>query len=87
MAHVFRNDVIEWFVGADLADARAAAEDFYRNTVGEMPESYNENIEELRQEPDDKLLTMEDDDGTKVSKTCAEWAATLRHGFLGTTEV
>lgn len=80
--HVYRNDVTEWFVAESLGDAVEVAREY----LGEVCEMDPAEMDlDFSQEPDNKPLTM-DDDGTRVVKSAAEWAAENGKGFLMTTE-
>lgn len=84
--HVYENDVTEWFVAESAAHARQLCLDQNRLLGHQIPE---EELDlDFRQCPDDKVLDMRDHGptGERVKKTCAEFAAEMAPGFLGTTE-
>jgi hypothetical protein len=77
--HVFRNEANEWFVATSAEDA------FALRTVHigaldewEEPEDY-----EFSQWPDEKVLSVRDEDEPEAEKhTGAEWAAKNGRGFF-----
>lgn len=78
--HVFRNDVIDWVIAFDTADANAVL-------VEHACDSADDPIDiEWRQLPDDSELSIRDDFGELVTKTCAEWVASKGRCFLASTE-
>jgi hypothetical protein len=75
--HVYFDDY-EWWVASSAVDARAQQEATHGCPT---------DVDEWSQLPDDKVLTMLDDDEvTETKKTCAEWARDTGRGFLGGTE-
>lgn len=81
--HLYRNEN-EWFVAASLEAAIEVAREWQSAHCGLDDEEVDL---ELRQEPDDKPMTLEDeDDGTRQTLTCAEWAAQHGAGFFTSLE-
>ncbi len=88
MKHLYCNDVTEWFVAETREEAIELARKWYADVVGE-PDP-DEEVFDLKQEPDDKTLECSDEDAdadTTTVKTCGEWAEESDSGFWGTTEV
>jgi len=84
--HLYRNDVTEWFSAATLEEAVSHARTYLSEICGIADE--RDMDLDLRQEPDDKLLTLTDecDANDKTTKTAAEWARETGPGFFMTTE-
>lgn len=87
--HVFKNDVIDWVVAESVEDAKLA-HDQYMKDIGADPygaDLYEADELEWKAEPDDKVLSITDDDeGCRIEKTCATWAREKGRGFLCSTE-
>lgn len=76
--HVWTDDA-EWVVASSLDDVRAVLRE-HRGDDDIL-------IEDFTKLPDDKVITISDEDGSgKTSKTAAEWAAENGRGFLCSTE-
>lgn len=76
--HVYRNSA-DWYVAESAEDAK-------RLSI-ELGYEEDEN-DPFEQEPDDKMLAINEDDGSggRVTKTCAEWSNESDVGFLCSTE-
>lgn len=86
MLHVFKNDVVDWFV-AETAEEAKRLSIAYAKECGIDVELYDVDDNMFTQERDDKRLTINDDsESGKTTKTCAEWAAQNGKGFLCSTE-
>lgn len=72
-------DKTEWVVASTIEDVREVLREHRREddiVLGDFAKL-----------PDDKLITIVDEDGVlKTSKTAAEWAAENGRGFLCSTE-
>lgn len=77
--HVFANDVVEWVIARDEADATAVWHEFF----GESEEPVDTNW--VRLEPW-TVITVHDDDLGVRTMTCAGWIVESGRGFLCTTE-
>ena len=79
--HVFRNDVIDWVIATDPADATRVWEEHSGDT-------YDADIyAEWLRLPDEDTLEIDDGEGgARVEKTCAELVAKHGRGFLASTE-
>jgi len=75
MMHVYRNEDVDWVVAVSEDDAM----DVWCESNGEEREDYPD--EKWEQEPDDKVLTIQSDEGSE-EKTCAEWVRLNGRGFL-----
>lgn len=81
--HLYRNEVVEWFA----AETREQAVEIARTWMAEECGRCADEMDlDLRQEPDEKRLTMHEDDSPAETKTASEWAAQNGKGFWGTTE-
>jgi hypothetical protein len=83
MRHIYHVDDGEnWWYSAESEEAALAMH------KAPMSEGEWKDIEEettVKQEPDDKILKVHnEDDDTRVEKTCAEWAGETE-GFIATT--
>lgn len=79
---VYRNSVPEWFVATSLHEAKQLARDWAARFWAEC-EQDGFTTGDLKECPDGEVLTIDiGDNGTLVSKTCAEWAAERPVGFL-----
>lgn len=82
--HLYRNQVIEWFAAPSLEECVVMARNYQSEVVGMADEDMDL---EFVQEPDDKPLTLVDeDDGSTETKTAVAWAAENGRGFFMTTE-
>lgn len=81
--HIYQNEVTDWVIAADEADANAVLREHYMYTQEELEE---EQMQVTTMWPDDKPLRISDDDGTKTTLTPAEWIAREGRGFLCSTE-
>lgn len=82
--HVYRNDVIEWYVASSLEDAVAVAREYLDKTIGLHDDEMDLN---LVQEPDNKILSIVDENSdTTKARRCSTWARLNGRGFLCTTE-
>lgn len=88
MLHVYSNDVVDWFVAESPEEAREFGI-AYAKQCGSDGEMYEEfTADDYTKEPDDKLLTINDErepEG-KWTMTCAEWCRANGKGFLCSTE-
>ncbi len=81
--HLYRNEM-EWYVAPTLEAAVAVAREWQSVQCGIGDEDLDLD---LRQEPDDKPMTLiDEDDNTKETLTCAEWAAQHGGGFFTTLD-
>lgn len=81
--HIYTNEVTDWIIAADEADANAVLCEHYGYTQEQLEE---EHIQITSQWPDDKTLTVRDDDGVRAKLLPAEWIAREGRGFLCSTE-
>lgn len=81
--HIYTNEVTDWIIAADEADANAVLREHYGYTQAQLEE---EGAHVRKQWPDDKLLRVHDDDGVKRELLPAEWIAREGRGFLCSTE-
>lgn len=82
--HVFKNDVIDWVIAANLEDATRVWEEHNGSSWADV--TGDDEPPEWIQEPDDKVLWVRDDEGGRNEKTCAALAAELGRRFLASTE-
>jgi hypothetical protein len=79
--HVYCNDVTDWVI----SESAEEAEEMAIKELGYEPD--DDEYLNFTQEPDDKVLSIWDEDGDiKDAKTCAEWCKSYGKGFLCSTE-
>jgi hypothetical protein len=78
--HLYRNEVVDWFAAESLEQAITFARAHYQHE-----ETFGDDMLVLKQEPDDKVLTMWEDDTPGRQQTAAEWALENGPGFWGST--
>ena len=87
--HIYTNEVTDWVIAADRADADSVLCEHYASARDEpltRDQLVREGLEVTGDWPDDKPLTITDDDGTKTTLLPAEWIAREGRGFLCSTE-
>ena len=83
--HLYQNRVVEWFVAESLEDAKDVAILYFKN-VGYSEDEYDLD---LKQTPDDKVITLLHDpygEDEKETLTAKEFATKYGRGFLMSTE-
>lgn len=66
MLHLFQDDERQTYAANDLDHAKS----LWKADTGQDPDDTD-----WMSVPDDKTITVADEDGAKVTKTAAEWAA------------
>lgn len=83
--HLYRNQATDWFAAASLEHAKLVAREHYAaDDLDEDDVAYL--IDGLEFVPDDKLLTLDDEETeTKRQQTAFAWANENGPGFWATT--
>lgn len=76
---VFKNDVIDWVIARDEADAQRVCAEHYETSV----EDYDGGV--WVRLPRESIVDVSGPDVTD-GRTCGEWIATEGRGFLCSTE-
>ena len=88
--HVYHDDC-DWFVAADFEDLRKVKSEYLTGKPDEPWDPHGDMGEpdDFEMLPDDKVISVLDEDGPKPgkhTKTAAEWVAANGRGFLCSTE-
>lgn len=93
--HIYKTEQNEWFAAESLEDAYTVAYEWYKEQfIGLSDAELRGMLENVKQEPDDEVITFVDEDGLDdeedrnppESKTWAEWAEQHGRGFVTCAE-
>jgi hypothetical protein len=81
MLHMYTNDN-DYVIAASIDDARAV----YIGQLGDPADIERDDCLDFREDDDDRVFTLVQEDGSKKSMTCRQWCDTEGRGYFASED-